>query len=169
MPEHIPGLYLAASKCSPEVRKAAKLPLITKLSPNVSRIADFAKAVIDSGSDIVSLINTIPGMAIDIKTRKPMIANITGGFSGPALKPLALRMVYEVANAVNAPIIGMGGIFSADDAIEFMLAGADAVAVGTAIFANPTAPLKIIDGINRYLDENKIGKVSELVGKIDLS
>jgi dihydroorotate dehydrogenase (NAD+) catalytic subunit len=158
-----------AAKVVSEVRKATKLPLITKLSPNVSKIADFAKAVIDSGSDIVSLINTIPGMAIDIKTRKPMIANITGGFSGPALKPLALRMVYEVANAVNAPIIGMGGISSADDAVEFMLAGADAVAVGTAIFADPTAPLRIIDGINRYLDDNKIGKASELVGKIELS
>jgi dihydroorotate dehydrogenase (NAD+) catalytic subunit len=157
-----------AAKVVNAVRRATSLPLMTKLSPNVTKIGDFAKAVVDGGSDMISLINTLPGMAIDINTRKPKIANLTGGLSGPAIKPIAVRMVYETAQAVDVPIIGMGGIMNSDDAIEFMLAGASAVAVGTAIFADPYAPLKVIDGINAYLDRNNIAKVSDIVGKIDV-
>jgi len=160
-------LNLAAELVS-EVRKATTLPLITKLSPNVSNIAAFAKAVVDAGSDMVSLINTITGMAIDINTRKPKISNITGGLSGPAIKPVAVRMVYEVAQAVDVPIIGMGGIVTAEDAIEFFLAGASAIAVGTAIFVDPMAPIKVIDGINKYLDDNGINSLSEIIGQVDI-
>lgn len=157
-----------ARKVIAELRSATKLPLITKLSPNVSKISDFAKIAADEGSDIISLINTLIGMAIDIKTRKPKLASVTGGFSGPAIKPVALRMVYEVAKAVNIPIIGMGGICTAEDAIEFMLAGANAVSVGTATFSDPQAPLKIIEGINSYLDQNSYQNVSDIVGKIQI-
>lgn len=146
------------------VRQVTKLPLITKLSPNVTDIADFARCAVDAGSDMISLINTITGMAVDIHTRRPKIANLTGGLSGPAIKPVAVRMVYQVAQAVKVPIIGMGGIVNADDAIEFMLAGASAVAVGTAIFADPYAPLKVIDGINAYLDRYGYKSVSEIIG-----
>jgi len=160
-------LKLAAELVS-RVRKVTSLPLITKLSPNVSSIANFAKSVVDAGSDMISLINTIPAMAIDINTRKPKIANITGGLSGPAIKPVALRMVYEAANAVNVPIIGMGGIMNAEDAIEFLIAGASAIAVGTAIFADPFAPIKVINGINKYLNDKKIAKVSEIIGTVEL-
>lgn len=159
---------MLAGKVVNAVRQATSLPLITKLSPNVTKIGDFAKVVADAGSDMISLINTLPGMAIDINTRKPKIANLTGGLSGPAIKPIAVRMVYEVAQAVKVPIIGMGGIMNGDDAIEFMLAGASAVAVGTAIFADPYAPLKVIDGINAYLDRNHIAQVSDIVGQIEL-
>jgi dihydroorotate dehydrogenase (NAD+) catalytic subunit len=147
-----------------EIRKVTSLPLITKLSPNVTKIADFARAVVDGGSDCVSLINTITGMAIDIETRRPKIANLTGGLSGPAVKPVAIRMVYEVSQAVDVPIIGMGGIMNGDDAIEFMLAGASAVAVGTAIFIDPFAPIKVIEGINEYLDKHGCKSVSEIIG-----
>lgn len=150
------------------VRDATNLPLITKLSPNVTSIANFAKAVVDAGSDMISLINTIPAMAIDINTHKPKIANLTGGLSGPAIKPVAIKMVYEAANAVSVPIIGMGGIMNADDAVEFLIAGASAVAVGTAIFADPYAPLKVIEGINKYLDDRNIAKVSEIEGTVEL-
>ncbi len=149
------------------VRAATTLPLITKLSPNVSNIGEFARAVEAAGSDAVSLINTITAMAIDIETRKPKIANRTGGFSGPALKPIAVRMVYEAAHAVKIPVIGMGGIMTGEDAVEFLLAGASAVAVGTANFVDPFAPLKVIDGINAYLDRHGIAKVSDLVGKVE--
>jgi dihydroorotate dehydrogenase (NAD+) catalytic subunit len=148
------------------VRQVTSLPLMTKLSPNVTKVGDFAKVVVDAGSDMISLINTLPGMAIDINTRKPKIANLTGGLSGPAIKPIAIRMVYEVAQAVKVPIIGMGGIMNSDDAIEFMLAGASAVAVGTAIFVDPYVPLKVIAGINEYLDRNNIANVSDIVGQI---
>jgi dihydroorotate dehydrogenase (NAD+) catalytic subunit len=130
------------AKVVSEVRKVTKLPLITKLSPNVTRISDFAKAAEAAGSDMISLINTITAMAIDIETFRPKIANVTGGMSGPAIKPIAVRMVYEAAKAVNIPVIGMGGIMTASDAIEFFLAGADAVAVGTAIFTDPWLLLK---------------------------
>lgn len=150
------------------VRQVTSLPLITKLSPNVTSVASFAKAVVNVGSDMVSLINTIPAMAIDINTHRPKIANVTGGLSGPAIKPVAVKMVYEVANAVNVPVIGMGGIMNADDAIEFLIAGASAIAVGTAIFADPFAPLKVIDGINKYLDDRNIGKVSDIMGTVKL-
>ncbi|MCF6177058.1 MAG: dihydroorotate dehydrogenase [Victivallaceae bacterium] len=157
-----------AFKVVAAVRQVTSLPLMTKLSPNVTKVGDFAKVVVDAGSDMISLINTLPGMAIDINTRKPKIANLTGGLSGPAIKPIAIRMVYEVAQAVKVPIIGMGGIMNSDDAIEFMLAGASAIAVGTAIFADPYAPLKVIDGINEYLDRNNIAKVSDIIGKIEV-
>ncbi len=148
------------------VRSATKLPLITKLSPNVKSMPEFAKAAADNGSDIVSMINTIPAMAIDIETRRPKIANITGGLSGAAVKPVAVKMVYETARAVDIPIIGMGGIFSAEDAVEFLLAGASAIAVGTAIFADPMAPVKVLDGISAYLERHGCKSVNEIIGQV---
>ncbi len=156
-----------AAEVVAKVRAATTLPLITKLSPNVSNIGDFAEAVVDAGSDMVSLINTITGMAIDAETRRFKIANKTGGLSGPAIKPVALRMVYEVARRVDVPIIGMGGIMCAADAIEFMLAGADAVAVGTANFVDPFTPLAVIEGINEYLDRHGFAAVADIVGLVD--
>jgi dihydroorotate dehydrogenase (NAD+) catalytic subunit len=151
-----------------EVRKATSLPLITKLSPNVTDITEFAKVSEDAGSDAISLINTITGMAIDIETRKPLIANITGGLSGPAIKPVALRMVWQAAGAVKIPVIGMGGIMTAEDAIEFFLAGAKAIAVGTAIFADPFAPLKVIGGINEYLDRHGYASINDIIGALEV-
>jgi len=156
-----------AHKVVSEIRKITTLPLITKLSPNVTCIADFARAVVDAGSNMVSLINTLTGMAINIETRRPYIANITGGLSGPAIKPVAVRMVYEVAQAVDVPIIGMGGIMSGEDAVEFLLAGADAVAVGTAIFVDPYTPLRVIKGIQEYLEIHNCKSVSEIVGAME--
>ena len=150
------------------VREKTSLPLITKLSPNVSCIADFARGAEDAGSDMISLINTIPAMAIDIETRRPKIANITGGLSGPAVKPVAIKMVYEAAKAVRIPVIGMGGIMTGEDAVEFLLAGASAIAVGTANFVDPLASIKVLDGINDYLDRHNIASVSEIVGAIQL-
>jgi dihydroorotate dehydrogenase (NAD+) catalytic subunit len=149
------------SKVRQSVKKAV---LITKLSPNVSNIQEFAKIAEDSGSDAISLINTITGMAIDIETRRPRLANITGGLSGPAIKPVAVRMVWESYNAVKIPIIGMGGIMDEKDTIEFMLAGASAVAVGTANFVNPKAVESIITGIEDYLKRKGIGDVKEIIG-----
>lgn len=147
------------------VRQSVKRAvLITKLSPNVSSIQDFAKIAEDSGSEAISLINTIPGMAIDIETKKPRLANITGGLSGPAVKPVAVRMVWESYNAVNIPIIGMGGIMDTGDAIEFLLAGATAVAVGTANFLNPKVTESIISGIEDYLKRKDIKGVKEIIG-----
>ena len=148
------------------VRRATSIPLITKLSPNVSRIADFALAAQDAGSDILSLINTIPAMAIDVETRRPKIANVTGGMSGPAVKPVAIKLVYEAAKSVSIPIIGMGGIMNGLDAVEFLLAGASAVAVGTAIFADPRAPLRVIEELERYLDSHGIASVRDIVGQV---
>jgi dihydroorotate dehydrogenase (NAD+) catalytic subunit len=149
------------SKVRQSVKKAV---LITKLSPNVSNIQEFAKIAEDSGSDAISLINTITGMAIDIETRRPRLANITGGLSGPAIKPVAVRMVWESYNKVKIPIIGMGGITDARDAMEFMLAGATAVAVGTANFINPHVAESIITGIENYLKRKGIGDVKEIIG-----
>lgn len=153
------------SKVRASVRNAV---LITKLSPNVSYIQEFAKIAEECGSDAVSLINTIPGMAIDIKTRRPSIANLTGGLSGPAIKPIAVRMVYETFRAVKIPVIGMGGIMNSSDAIEFMLAGATAVAVGTANFINPSATIDIIKGIESFMAENSITDLKELTGGIKI-
>ncbi len=161
-------LKLAAAVVS-EVRKATTLPLVTKLSPNVSRIGDFAKAVVDAGTDMISLINTIPGMAIDIETRRPRLANVTGGVSGPAIKPVAVKLVHDCAKAVSVPIIGMGGITCGADAVEFLLAGARAIAVGTAIFTDPSAPLRIIGEINDYLDRHGYKSVGGIVGALDLT
>ena len=155
-----------AARVVGEVRRATCLPLITKLSPNVSDVGAFARCVVDSGSDIVSLINTIPAMAIDIETRCPKLANVTGGLSGPAIKPVAVRMVYEAARAVSAPVIGMGGVSCAADAIELMLAGASAVAVGTATFGNPACLLEIVDGIDSYLREHGVERVTDIVGGV---
>lgn len=145
-------------------RKNTKLPLIAKLSPNVTDIVTLAKAVENGGADIVSLINTLLGMRIDIKTRKPVLGNIMGGLSGPAVLPVAVRMVYQVYQAVRLPIIGMGGISTWQDAVEFMLAGASAVSVGTANFVNPLAPLEIIDGLAEYCRQNGFTAVREIVG-----
>ena len=148
------------------VRDKTNLTLITKLSPNVGDIVGVARAAVDAGSDALSLINTLLGTAIDPSTRKFRLANVTGGLSGPAIKPVALRMVYEVAQALDVPIIGMGGIMTAPDAIEFMLAGANAVAVGTANFVNPMAAVEIVDGISEYLESMQIYDVNEIVGTV---
>jgi dihydroorotate dehydrogenase (NAD+) catalytic subunit len=148
-----------------KVRQSVKSAvLITKLSSNVPDIQEFSKIAEDSGSDAVSLINTILAMAIDIETRMPRLANITGGLSGPAIKPVAVRMVWESYNTVKIPIIGMGGIMNADDAIEFMLAGASAVAVGTANFVNPKSTVSIIEGIEEYLRRKSIKDIKEIIG-----
>jgi dihydroorotate dehydrogenase (NAD+) catalytic subunit len=149
------------------VRKATHLPLIVKLSPNVTDISLMARVAENAGADAVSLINTIGGMAIDIWTRRPKLANITGGLSGPAVKPVAVRMVYEVFKAVEIPIIGMGGIMTADDAIEFMIAGATAVAVGTANFVRPLVTLEILDGIMGYMEEQGLEDIGSLTGTVD--
>jgi len=146
-----------------EVRKVCTKPLIVKLSPNVTDIAEIAKAVEGQGADSVSLVNTFLGMAIDAEKRIPLLSTVTGGLSGPAIKPIALRMVWQVYNAVKIPVIGMGGIMNATDAIEFMLAGASAVQVGTAIFKDPFIPVQIIDGIEDYLVRHKLQSVSDLV------
>ena len=150
-----------------EVRKVTDLTLITKLSPNVTDMVPIARAAVDAGSDALSLINTLLGTAIDIKKRKFRLANITGGLSGPAIKPVALRCVWQVHRALpSVPLIGMGGIVSITDAIEFLLAGATAVAVGTATFVNPTASTDLVTGLERYLEENGIDDVNELIGAV---
>lgn len=148
------------------VRKATSLPLMVKLSPNVTDIASIAKVCEEAGADGVSLINTFTGMAIDIENRKPKIGQITGGLSGPAIKPIALRMVYEVHKAVRIPIIGMGGIMTAGDALEFIIAGAKAVAIGTGNFVDPLTPIKVIDGIREYMIKNKIKDIKSIVGSL---
>jgi len=148
------------------VRKAISLPLMVKLSPNVTDIASIAKVCEEAGADGVSLINTFTGMAIDIENRKPKIGQITGGLSGPAIKPIALRMVYEVHKAVRIPIIGMGGIMTAGDALEFIIAGAKAVAIGTGNFVDSLTPIKVIDGIREYMIKNKIKDIKSIVGSL---
>ncbi len=148
------------------VRKSTKLPLIVKLSPNVTDISHMAQISEDAGADALSLINTLSGMAIDIQSRKPRLANITGGLSGPAIKPVALRMVWECFRKVKIPIIGMGGIISSDDAIEFILAGASAVAVGTANFINPAITEDIIRGIKRYMTNGGVSSIKDITGSI---
>ncbi|HLA48693.1 MAG TPA: dihydroorotate dehydrogenase [Nitrospinota bacterium] len=149
------------------VRKNTKLPLIVKLSPNVTDITVIAKAVSDAGADAVSLINTLSGMAIDIKTRRPKLANIIGGLSGPAIKPVALKMVWQAAKTVKLPIIGIGGIMTHEDAVEFMIAGASAVQVGTANFIEPTSSEKIIDGLKLYCRQNCIRNINKIVGSLN--
>jgi dihydroorotate dehydrogenase (NAD+) catalytic subunit len=149
------------------VRKVYSKMLMVKLSPNVTDITQFAKIAEEEGADSVSLINTLLGMAVNIKTRKPSLASVTGGLSGPAVKPVALRMVWQVARAVKIPVVGMGGIMSAADALEFIMAGATAVQIGTATFIEPDAPADIADGIAQYLEENGINDYSELIGCIN--
>ena len=151
-----------------ELKKHAKQPIIMKLSPNVTDITEMAKAAEAAGADALSLINTITGMKIDIHRRKFAIANKTGGMSGPAIKPIAVRMVYQVAQAVKIPIIGMGGISNGEDAIEFMLAGATAVAVGAANFVDPLASLHVLEGMVAYCKENGVSQVSELIGALEV-
>ena len=155
-----------AHQVTAAVRKVCSRPLIVKLSPNVTDITRIAKAVEDAGADSLSLINTILGMAIDIKSRRPALANVMGGLSGPAIKPVAVRMVFQVARVVNIPVIGIGGITTASDAIEFLVAGASAIQVGTANFVNPKATEEIIAGIDGYLSENKIDSVRTLTGSL---
>lgn len=154
----------AAEEITRAVKKYAKHPVIMKLSPNVTSIAEMARAVEAGGADAVSLINTITGMKIDIRRKTFLLANRTGGVSGPAIHPIAVRMVYEAANAVKVPIIGMGGIASAEDAIEMILAGASAVSVGTANFYDPAVTMEIVDGIEGYMKEQGFEKISDMVG-----
>ncbi len=149
-------------------REATQLPLIPKLSPNVTDIAAIARAVADAGADAVSLINTLVGMAVDVRTRRPKIGNVTGGLSGPAIRPVAVRMVWQVARAVRLPVIGMGGIVTAEDALEFLIAGATAVAVGTANFLDPTAAVKVIEGLERYCAANGILDIRQVIGSLEI-
>lgn len=149
------------------VRRATGKTVIVKLSPNVTDVTAIAKAAADEGADALSLINTLLGMAIDIRTRRPKLGNVVGGLSGPAVKPVALRMVWQTARAVSLPIIGMGGIMNGEDAVEFLLAGATAVAVGTANFVTPRAVQDVADGITAYLTENKLSSVQDIIGGLD--
>jgi len=151
------------------VKGISKIPVIAKLSPNVTDIAEIAVAAQEGGADAVSLINTLTGMAIDVKTRRSVLGNVTGGLSGPAIKPVALRMVYEVSKNVKIPIIGMGGILTATDALEFLMAGATMVAVGTCNFLNPRLPGEILEGIKQYLKRNKIDDIKEIIGSLNIS
>jgi len=150
------------------IRKVTTLPLIVKLSPNVTDIKVIAHAAEEAGADVLSLINTLVGMAVDVSLRRPKLANISGGLSGPAVKPVALWMVWQVFQTVNIPIIGMGGIMKAEDALEFIIAGARAVSIGTANLVNPQAAIEIIKGIEAYLVENKIKDINELVGSLKI-
>lgn len=150
------------------VRESTGLPVIAKLSPNVTDVVAFANKAAEAGVDALSLINTLLGMAIDIKTRRPRLGNITGGLSGPAIRPVAIRIVWQVHRAVGLPILGMGGIMTADDAIEFMLAGATAVSIGTANFVNPDAAVKAVEGIEKYLVENNIEDIQDIIGKVEI-
>ena len=148
------------------VRKATALPLIAKLTPNVTSIGLIARAATSAGADAISLVNTFIGMAVDVRAQRPRLANITGGLSGPAIRPLSVRMVWEAAHAVDVPIIGMGGIMNADDALEFILAGASAVAVGTGNFVNPKAAQEISHGIITYMRQKHIRDIRDLIGAL---
>lgn len=159
---HAPSVEQVISKC----RAATKRPLIVKLTPNVTDITEIARAAEAAGADALSLINTVLGMAIDARTRKPLLARVVGGLSGPAVKPIALRMVYETHRAVKIPLLGMGGIANGTDAIEFMLAGATSVAVGTANFVNPTATLDVIAGMEYYCEQQGVKDINELIGAL---
>ncbi len=156
-----------ASSVTKAVRAVTKKPLMVKLTPNVTDIVEIAKAVEAEGADALSLINTLLGMRIDIRSRKPILRNNVGGLSGPAVFPVAIRMVWQVARAVNIDIVGMGGISTAEDAVEMMLAGAKAIQMGTAIITDPLSPLKVISGLERYMNDNKINNLSEIVGKVE--
>jgi len=155
-----------AAEVTRRVKDETCLPVIVKLTPNVTDIASIAQAVENAGADAVSMINTLTGMSIDLQTRTPHLKNITGGLSGPAIKPVALRMVWQVAQCVSIPVIGIGGIMTAEDALEFMIAGAQAVQIGTANFINPCATIEIIDGMRSYLNDNKIKNIKDIVGTL---
>lgn len=158
----------AAAEVVSAVRKAYKKTLIVKLTPNVTDITEIAKAVEGAGADAVSLINTMLGMAIDVEKRKPVLSTVTGGLSGPAIKPVALRMVWQVAKAVSVPVVGLGGIMNADDAIAFLLAGATAIEIGTANFIDPAVTVKVAEGINAYLDRHGYSSVKEIIGALEV-
>lgn len=160
---HVPSVEKVVSLC----REATSRPLIVKLTPNVTDITEIARAAEASGADAISLINTLLGMAIDVKRRRPVLARVVGGFSGPAVKPVALRMVWQCSKAVSVPILGMGGVSTGTDAVEFMLAGATAVAVGTANFMNPQATVDVIDGIIDYCEEQGVNDVNDLIGALE--
>ena len=156
-----------AAELTGRIRQCTAKPLIVKLSPNVTDIVPIAQAVAAAGADALSLINTITGMVVDIDTRRPKLANITGGLSGPAIRPVAVRMVWQAARAVTIPVIGIGGIMNHRDALEFLIAGASAVQVGTANFVNPAATMAIIDGLEAYLKTHKIADINELIGSLE--
>ncbi len=155
-----------AAAVTKAVRSVTKKPVMVKLTPNVTDITEIAKAVESEGADCISLINTLLGMRIDIRTKRPVLHNNVGGFSGPAVFPVAVRMVWQVANAVHIDVVGMGGISSAENAIEMMMAGAKAVQIGTAIFTDPYVPLKVLDGIEKYMEENQIENLAEISGSV---
>jgi dihydroorotate dehydrogenase (NAD+) catalytic subunit len=157
-----------AAAVTAAVRKVTKRPLLVKLTPNVTDIAEIARAVEDSGADAISLINTVLGMAVDAETRRPKLARVVGGLSGPAIKPVALRMVWQVAGAVGVPVIGVGGIMTGEDAIEFLLAGATAVQVGTANFVDPTSTMRVLDGMAEYCLRHGVERVSDLTGALEV-
>jgi len=161
--------YDGVKEVTSKVRKVLDKPLIVKLTPNVTDIASIAKAVEDAGADGVSLINTLLGMKIDIDRKRPVLANNTGGLSGPAIKPIAVRMVYQVAQTVNIPILGMGGIVSGEDAIEFMLAGANAISIGAGNFINPFTSISTIAGIENYMKKHNIDDINDIVGTVEMN
>jgi dihydroorotate dehydrogenase (NAD+) catalytic subunit len=160
---------LGTAQVTEAVRKVTSLPVIPKLTPNVTDVASFARAAQESGADAVSLVNTFLAMAIDVETRRPKLSNMLGGLSGPAIRPIAVRMVWECYQAITIPIVGMGGIAQAADAVEFMLAGSTAVQIGTANFSDPFIWTKVLDGLADYLGRHEIARVSDLVGKVDTS
>ncbi len=153
-----------AARVTAAVKAATSLPVLVKLTPNTSNITEVAIAVAEAGADAISLINTLKGMTIDIAKRRPLLGNVSGGLSGPAIKPVALYMVYEVAGAVDVPVVGCGGITTASDAIEFIMAGASAIQVGTASFVNPRAPLDILEGIEQFMKKEELEDINELIG-----
>ena len=161
--------YEGVKEVTSKVRKVLNKPLIVKLTPNVANIAEIAKGAKDGGADGVSLINTLLGMKIDIEKRRPVLANNTGGLSGPAIRPVAVRMVYDVAKAVDIPILGMGGIVKGEDAIEFMLAGASAISIGAGNFIDPYTSLNVISEIETYMQKYNIERINEIVGKVEMN
>ena len=161
--------YEGVKEITSHVRKVLDKPLIVKLTPNVTDIASIARGAEDAGADGVSLINTLLGMKIDINTKRPILANNTGGLSGPAIKPVAVRMVYQVAQAVNIPILGMGGIINGEDAIEFMLAGANAISIGAGNFIDPYTSINTVKGIENYMAKNKIENIGDIIGKVQMN
>ena len=161
--------YDGVKEVTSAVRKVLDKPLIVKLTPNVTDITSTAKAVEDAGADAVSLINTLLGMKIDIDKRRPILANNTGGLSGPAIKPVAVRMVYQVAKAVNIPVLGMGGIINGDDAVEFMLAGATAISIGAGNFIDPYTSVNTVSGIEEYMKKHNIEKIEDIIGKVEMN